>query len=585
MNLYYHFSQHVSHVLDTIKTSHTAFGEDFSTTIAIADPRFGHFQINSILPYAKKLGQNPRPLAETLIHEIRKNISPEIARFELSGPGFINITLTDEYILNWLNHFSTRESLQEETSCIYSYKTVIIDYSSPNTAKQMHVGHLRSLVIGEALQRILKFNKANIIKDNHLGDWGTQFGILLMQIKAENYDLKNPTQDPIEDLEALYKRGSERFKTDEYAQKIARDELVKLQNNDPLNKQLWEEIIRISYASFNDIYQMFGVTFDQIQGESFYNDQLERIYQELSELKLAQISDGALVVFHPEHPRFSQTPFIIRKADGASNYGSTDLATALYHVEKAHADALLYVVDARQQDHFEQLFLTLKKWFLAKNYPFPILKHISFGTVLGEDGKAIKTRSGESIKLKDLITEAKQRALNIVQSKSPHLSLKEQTTIANIIGISALQYADLCQNRSSDYLFSWDKMLSLEGNTAPYLLYAVARIHSILKKLPDQRNSAPLPQTLFETVQEKTLAQHLVLFPHIIQTSVDELRPHPLCTYLYELAGHFSTFYAIDKILIDNIETRQRRILLAKRTLLILETGLDLLGLKTLEKM
>jgi arginyl-tRNA synthetase len=462
----------------------------------------------------------------------------------------------------------------------------VIDYSSPNTAKQMHVGHLRSLVIGESLQRIVRFHGANIIRDNHLGDWGTQFGILLMQIKAENYDLTSQsTQDPIEDLEGLYKRGSERFKTDALAQEIAREELTKLQNNDPINKNLWKGITNISYKTFDKIYKDFDVTFDQIQGESFYNDQLNRVYNELTELNIACISEKALVVFHPEHPRFSETPFIIRKADGASNYGSTDLATALYHTEKAHADVLLYVVDARQNDHFDQLFLTIQKWFKAKNYPLPQLKHISFGTVLGEDGKAIKTRSGESIKLKDLINEAKDRALAIVQSKSPDMPLAEQTHIAKIIGIGALKYADLSQNRSSDYLFSWDKMLSLEGNTAPYLLYAVARIHSILEKAPAEACDSQIPCEVFDTVQENHLARHLMLFPSVLQIALEDLRPHPLCTYLYELAGYFSTFYATDKILIDDPIIRNRRLLLAKQTLLILETGLDLLGVQSLKKM
>ena len=332
---------------------------------------------------------------------------------------------------------------------------------------------------------------------------------------------------------------------------------------------------------------MLGIKFDYTLGESFYNDKVEQIYAELSDTGLAEESQGALVVFHPEHPRFKSQPFMIRKSDGAANYASTDLATLLYRREHFDADAAIYVIDSRQGDHCQQLFLTAEKWFAKTDRKLPRLEHTSFGTVLGENNKPLKTRSGENIKLRDLLQEATERAAALVAEKSAQLSPEEQAEIARVVGIGSVQYADLCQNRSTDYVFSWDKMISLEGNTAAYLLYAVARIRSIFRKLdqsPEDANAFEVASAL-ETPTEIALARKLAKFPEALSSAVGPLRPHVLCLFLFELAGEFSGFYAADKVAVDDLAVRARRLRLCARTLLILETGLHLLGLRTLTRM
>lgn len=560
------------------------FGPDFHLDLKIADPKFGDLQINGILPFAKRLGKNPRALAETLCEVLSNYFEKDWVELSVAGPGFINIRFSSKALLQsvlWMNSSDNIKSLL----CQRDRQTVVIDYSSPNTAKQMHVGHLRSLVIGETLKRLLRFRGDKVIADNHLGDWGTQFGILLFQIKSEGYDLSLPHADPLEDLEALYKRGSALFKEKPEIQEKARQELVKLQNEDPENMRLWEAITRVSYEAFDAIYRLFDVEFDLVQGESFYKNRLDRIYKELEESHLSEKSEGAWVVFHPEHSRFSKMPFIVRKADGASNYATTDLATVLHRVEDLGAQHMIYVVDGRQQDHFEQLFLTVNKWFGFYKRSVPCMQHISFGTVLGEDGKAIKTRSGDPIRLKGLVSESIERAEAIVAEKNPDLLLEERKKIAQVIGVAALRYADLSQNRSSDYVFQWDKLLAMDGNTAPYLLYAVARIHSIFRKgefniQADFQSSMP-----FETDGELQLARKLIQFPRALEQTLSDLRPHFLCLYLYELAGAFSSFYKTDRIMGEPAALQDRRLLLAQRTLMILTLGLDLLGIAALEKM
>jgi len=367
-----------------------------------------------------------------------------------------------------------------------------------------------------------------------------------------------------------------------------------MMNGDPESLALWKTFSEVSQRAFDEIYARLGIRFDYYLGESFYNDKLEPVYRELRDAGLSEESQGAVVVFHPEHPRFAKQPFIIRKTDGASNYASTDLATALYRAEHFKADGIVVVTDFRQTDHFEQLFLTVEKWFKKTGRCVPALNHVTFGAVLGENGKPLKTRDGGTLKLKDLLDEAEERARATVTAKNAarpevdRFTPDECREIARIVGIASVQYADLSQNRSSDYIFSWDKMLSLEGNTAPYLLYAVARIHSIFRRAqlgapgdPAVEKNATPP----ETPTEITLARKLVHFPDALAQATTTLRPHFLGLYLYELAGDFSTFYAADKVVVDDVATRARRVVLSARTLLILETGLHLLGLRTLQRM
>jgi arginyl-tRNA synthetase len=559
--------------------------EAFQPELRVADPKHGDYQANGALPYAKARKLNPRAVAEQLLAQLAPDVPADFDA-AIAGPGFINFTLKPAAALAWLQAFSSRDALAAGAAAAHSGETWVVDYSSPNTAKQMHVGHLRSAVIGEAICRLLAFTGAKVIRDNHLGDWGTQFGKLIYGFKrwADPVALAS---EPIEELERLYKLGNNATPDGSPELEEARRELVKLQNGDPENVALWKTFSEVSLRAFQEVYDRLGIQFDHHLGESFYNDKVERVYRELSEVQLAEESEGALVVFHPEHPRFKTQPFLIRKADGASNYASTDLATALYRTEHFQADGIVVVTDYRQGDHFEQLFLTVQKWFQAKNYRLPHLHHVTFGAVTGEDGKALKTRSGDVIKLKALLDEAEERAFAIVSEKNPDLPETERREIARQVGIGAVQYADLSQNRSSNYVFSWDKMLAFDGNTAPYLLYAVARIHSIFRRAgvivgdPGAEAGASAP----ETPEELTLARKLVKFPDALRVATDTLRPHYLCLYLFELAGDYSSFNNADKVLVDDPAIRARRLLLCARTLLVLETGLHLLGLRTLQRM
>ncbi len=575
-------------VLRRIASAHPDFGPDFDPAVRPADPRFGDFQANGVLAHAKKSGKNPRALGQVLLDALIESaqLSPESVTVEIAGPGFLNFSLSASYLAEWLRKFGTEALLRAGASDQVVARKIVVDYSAPNTAKEMHVGHIRSTVIGEAIARMLIFSGHTVIRDNHLGDWGTQFGMLIHAIKQSGYDLDAPHENPIGDLEQLYKDGNAAYKESEDTANAVRSELVKLQQGDPENTAIWEKITAVSWKAFQSIYDQLGIRFDEVLGESFYRDKVDPVYEGLQRHGLAEESEGALVVFHPEHPRFATQPFIVRKTDGASNYATTDLATIHYRTHQMAADASLYVVDSRQSDHFEQLFLTAEKWFQAEGWTLPVLKHISFGTVLGENGKPLKTKEGTNIKLRDLFAEAVDRAYAIVSEKNPDLPESERRHIARVVGIGAVRYADLAQNRTSDYLFSWDKMLALEGNTAPYLLYAVARIHSIFRRVECQpADFATVEVSAPSGEAEIALARKLVGFPAGLRQALGDYRPHFLCTYLFELAGTFSTFYNAEKVAVEDEAIRHRRLMLCARTLTILETGLHLLGLETLERM
>ncbi len=612
-----HVAFNLAAQFDTVlQTAAAAAGLDaaaFAPEVRVADPKHGDFQANGVLGYAKARKENPRTVAQRLLDALPAAVR-ELADVAIAGPGFINFTLKPAALLAWLRAHASEAQLRAGAAAAHAGQTWVVDYSSPNTAKQMHVGHLRSAVIGEAICRLLAFTGARVIRDNHLGDWGTQFGKLIYGYKRWA-DPAALAADAISELERLYKLGNDATPEGSPELDEARRELVALQSGDPANVALWKKFSEVSLAAFQQIYDRLGIRFDHHLGESFYNDKVDRVYAELTSTTppIAEDSAGALVVFHDEHPRFKRdaerpNPFMVRKADGASGYASTDLATALYRTEHFNADGIVVVTDFRQADHFEQLILTVKKWFAAKHYRLPEFHHVTFGAVTGEDGKALKTRDGGTIKLKALLDEAVDRAFAIVSEKNPDLPESERRSIAEIVGIGAVQYADLSQNRSSNYVFSWEKMLALDGNTAPYLLYAVARIHSIFRKAgapgarpPSAATSADSAlgaraasphsaadeslATILETPAEIALARKLVKFPDAIRLATDTLRPHFLGLYLYELAGEYSFFNNADKVLVDDPALRARRLLLCARTLLILETGLHLLGLRTLTRM
>lgn len=557
----------------------------FSPELRAADPRHGDFQANGVLGYAKARKLNPRAVADQLIAALPAEASG-FCTAAVAGPGFINFTLKPEALLAWIQQQDSVERLKMGAAGLYRGQRYVVDFSSPNTAKQLHVGHVRGMVIGEAICRLLAFCGAEVIRDNHIGDWGTQFGKLIWGYK-NLLDHAALATDPLEELERIYKAADAAAKADPATLDAVRAELVKLQAGDAENLALWHKIIALSAGAFTEIYRLLDIRFDHQLGESFYNDKLPQVYTELSACGLAEESQGALVVFHPEHPRFKTQPFIIRKSDGAANYASTDLATMLYRTEHFRADAIAVLTDTRQADHFEQLWLTTQKWFERTHRRAPRFTHVSFGSILGEDGKAIKTRSGDPIKLKALLAEAVDRAFMLVTEKAPDLPETERRDIATAVGLGAIRYADLAQNRSSDYVFSWDKILSFEGNTAPYLLYAVSRVRSIFRKagLDAADVTATTGATPPETPAELALARKLTTFPVALQLTTTQLRPHFLCTYLYELAGEFSSFYAAEKVIVDDPAVRARRLLLCSRTLLLLETGLHLLGLRTLARM
>ena len=563
------------------------FGDDFDPEIRPADERFGDFQANGVLSYFGKQKANPRLGAQTLMEAFKAlNTSFEVS---VAGPGFLNFRLKDAGLLQWLSKFHTKDSYKGHYRSIFADKTVVVDYSSPNTAKRMHVGHLRSMVIGEALQRFIRFGGGKVLRDNHIGDWGTQFGILLVEIKAANYDFSEPPEQAIETLEGLYQQGSARMKEDPQWLEKARQELVKLQQGDPINLDLWKKINTISYQSFDLIYKRMGVSFDYVLGESFYRDKVEAVYEDLQRHHLAVQDQGALVVFHEDHPRFCKQPFIVRKSDGASNYASTDLATVKYRIQELKANALVYVTDCRQRDHFEQLFLTVEKWFQKAHLPIPELYHVYFGTILDASGKAIKTREGKPVQLQALLDEAVTRAYALISEKSPDLSEEEKRKVAEVVGLGAIKYADLSQERTGNYRFEWNKMINFEGNTAPYLLYAIARIHTIFRKMnfdASNLDSQALESVdAFSTETERALARKLIGFPMALTLALKELKPHWLCRYLFELAGTFSSFYNADKVRVDDIKVQNLRLLLCQSTLSTLETGLYLLGLETVQRM
>ena len=587
VTVWFDIAKALERILEVTAAELNNFDDTFSAQVRPADPRFGDYQANGVLPFARSKQLNPRKLAETLRMALVDSgrLNPEVAEVSVAGPGFLNFKLQPPFLFRWLETFQTEDQLRNAAARRYQGRKIIVDYSSPNAAKQMHVGHVRSTVIGEAIKRMLSFSGAQVLGDNHIGDWGTGFGKLILAIKSTGYDLEAERENPLADLEALYRKGNQLAEESVDALEQARQELVKLQNDDVENQNYWEEIIRISQSGFHRIYRRLGVTFDHELGESFYRDKVERVYRELEETGVGQESEGAWAVFFPDHARFRQQPFLYRKSDGASNYASTDLATALYRVEAFAADEIIYVTDFRQRDHFEQLFLTLTVWFDKKDYKLPQLRHVWFGAILGNDRKPIKSRSGAPVLLDDLLNEAVERALRIVEEKNPHLPPGEKRDIAEAVGVGAVRYADLMQNRTSDYVFSWNKLLSLEGNTAPYLLYAVARIKSIFRKMEVAEN-APLPHaTPLQTKAEIELARKLTGFSYALEQALVDLKPHHLCAYLYELAGAFSAFYNADKVNVDELGPRQRRLMLCQRALLVLQTGLRLLGIRHLEKM
>lgn len=557
------------------------------------DPKFGDYQSNALMALAKARKLNPRQLAEQV--KARLDVSAWCEPVEIAGAGFLNFRLRPAAVAACLGDALAGRHLFFTPAA--SPLTVVVDFSSPNVAKPMHVGHIRSTGIGDALQRILRLLGHRVITDNHIGDWGTQFGKLLLGWK-QLLDRAALERDAIAELERLYKVINAECDANPARLEEAKQELVKLQAGDAENTAIWKEMIRLSQAQFDAIYGRLGVRFDVTLGESFYNPWLAAVVEDLLQRGVARESEGAVGIFSdgtlpPKEDPFLvhrdgewvADPALVRKSDGGFNYMTTDLATIDYRLKTWSPHEIVYVVDDRQAPHFKKLFLAFARWQpeVAKRVK---LVHVGFGKILGEDGKPFKTRSGDTVKLGDLLDEAEARALAVVNEKNPDLPEAQRREIARVVGIGAVKYADLLPNRQSDYVFNWDKMLSLQGNTAPYLQYAYARLASIRRKAAENAQSATgNPQPQLAAPEELALAKHLLNFGGVLEAVADDFRPNYLCNYLYELAGAFAKFYEACPVLKAEGEIRTSRLALCELTGRVLKQGLNALGIEVLEQM
>jgi arginyl-tRNA synthetase len=554
------------------------------------DPKFGDYQTNALMSLAKARKLNPRQLATDVL--ARLELSAVCEKVEIAGAGFLNFRLQAAVLAQNLAAAARGEHLFFDRAA--QPRTVVIDFSSPNVAKPMHVGHIRSTGIGDALQRVLRLLGHNVKSDNHIGDWGTQFGKLLLGWKAI-LDRPALERDAIAELERLYKVINAECDANPDRLEAAKAELVKLQAGDPENIAIWKEMIALSQKQFDTIYGRLGVKFDFSLGESFYNPWLGDVVQDLLQRGIARESEGAVGVFSdgtlpPKEDMFLVNrdgewvpdPALVRKSDGGFNYMTTDLATINHRLKTWSPTEIVYVVDDRQSGHFKKLFATFARWQPAAAKQVKLV-HVGFGKIMGDDGKPFKTRSGDTVKLGELLDEAEERAFKIVSEKSAELPETQRREIARVIGLGAVKYADLLPNRQSDYIFSWDKMLALQGNTAPYLQYAYARIRSIFRKVEGQPAAA---QFQLAAPEELALARHLLNFGLTLEAVAEELRPNYLCNYLFELAGKFTSFYENCPVLKAETEaTRDSRLALCDLTGRVLQQGLQTLGIETVEQM
>ena len=543
-------------------------------------PQFGDYQANGIMAAAKKLGKNPREFAQSVLEHTKLDDITE--KTEIAGPGFINIFLNP----NWLAA-EAELALKDSHLGIFNThpQTVVIDYSSPNVAKEMHVGHLRSTIIGDAVARTLEFLGNKVIRANHVGDWGTQFGMLIAYL--EKMQNEHASEMELQDLEAFYREAKKQYDEDPVFAEKARNYVVKLQGGDEYCRAMWKKLVDITMQQNQRNYDRLNVTLTDkdVMGESLYNPMLPGIVADLKAQGLAVEDDGALVVYLDEFQNKEGNPMgvIVQKKDGGFLYTTTDIAAAKYRFETLNADRALVFSDSRQSQHMQQAWLiTRKAGYVPDDFS---LEHKNFGMMLGKDGKPFKTRSGGTVKLADLLDEAVERAGVLINEKSADLSDEEKARVIDAVGIGAVKYADLSKNRTTDYVFDWDNMLSFEGNTAPYMQYAYTRIHSIFTKADVDLNSLAEAPILLNDDKERALAVKLLQFEEAVSGVAKEGAPHILCGYLYELAGAFSSFYEHCPILNATDEVKASRLKLALLTQRTLKQGLDLLGIKTVEKM
>jgi arginyl-tRNA synthetase len=576
---------------DRLQAAFTAAGielpEGFTPAVVIAsDTRFGDYQSNAAMVLGKQLKANPRALAQQIVDKLA--VTDLVEKVTIDGPGFLNFTLSAEALAQKLAVIVNDDHVGVPQ--VKSPKTIVVDFSAPNIAKPMHVGHIRSTFIGDSLARTARFVGHKVITDNHVGDWGTQFGMIIHGWKTQ-LDQEKLKADPIHELVSVYKAVNAATKADESVLEVCKGELVKLQQGDAENLAIWKECVRLTLEQLEKVYGALDIKFDHYLGESFFNDALAPLVADMLEKGIATISDGATVVFSdgsvkPENDPFlirekdewKAAPCIIRKGDGGFLYATTDLATIDYRANEWKADEIWYVVGAPQQLHFRQVFAAAQRRGVTTK-----MIHIAFGSILGPDGKMFKTRSGETVGLLEVIDEAIERARAAADEKDQGLSDTEKDEIAKIIGGGAVKYAELSQNRLTDYKFSWDKMLSLQGNTAPYLLNAYVRTRSIFRKL-DGAVTLTGELTLTEPA-ERALAMKLAQFAENAHDILDDHRPNLLANYLYELANTYHSFYEACNVLRSEGAVRNTRLTLCEATSRVLKTGLGLLGIQTTERM
>ncbi|MCX3081358.1 arginine--tRNA ligase [Klebsiella michiganensis] len=546
-----------------------------------AKVQFGDYQANGVMAVAKKLGMAPRQLAEQVLSHL--DLSGIANKVEIAGPGFINIFLDPAFLAENVSSALKSERLGVAQP---QAQTVVVDYSAPNVAKEMHVGHLRSTIIGDAAVRTLEFLGHKVIRANHVGDWGTQFGMLIAYLEKQQQE--NAGEMALADLEGFYREAKKHYDEDEAFAERARSYVVKLQGGDEYFREMWRKLVDITMSQNQLTYNRLNVTLtrDDVMGESLYNPMLPGIVADLKAKGLAVESEGATVVFLDEYKNKEGEPMgvIIQKKDGGYLYTTTDIACAKYRYENLHAERVLYYIDSRQHQHLMQAWTIVRKaGYVPDSVP---LEHHMFGMMLGKDGKPFKTRAGGTVKLADLLDEALERARRLVAEKNPDMPADELEKLANAVGIGAVKYADLSKNRTTDYIFDWDNMLAFEGNTAPYMQYAYTRVLSVFRKADIDESALAAAPVVITEEREAQLAARLLQFEETLTVVAREGTPHVMCSYLYDLAGLFSGFYEHCPILsAESEETRNSRLKLALLTAKTLKLGLDTLGIETVERM
>ena len=546
-----------------------------------AKVQFGDYQANGMMAVAKKLGMAPRQLAEQVLTHLELN--GIASKVEIAGPGFINIFLDPAFLAQLVQQALASDRLGVTQP---AKQTVVVDYSAPNVAKEMHVGHLRSTIIGDAAVRTLEFLGHKVIRANHVGDWGTQFGMLIAWLEKQQQE--NAGEMALADLEGFYRDAKKHYDEDEAFAERARSYVVKLQGGDEYFREMWRKLVDITMSQNQLTYDRLNVTLtrDDVMGESLYNPMLPGIVADLKAKGLAVESEGATVVFLDEYKNKEGEPMgvIIQKKDGGYLYTTTDIACAKYRYETLHADRVLYYIDSRQHQHLMQAWTIVRKaGYVPDSVP---LEHHMFGMMLGKDGKPFKTRAGGTVKLADLLDEALERARRLVAEKNPDMPADELEKLANAVGIGAVKYADLSKNRTTDYIFDWDNMLAFEGNTAPYMQYAYTRVLSVFRKADIDESALANAQVIINEDREAQLAARLLQFEETLTVVAREGTPHVMCAYLYDVAGLFSGFYEHCPILsAENEEIRDSRLKLAQLTAKTLKLGLDTLGIETVERM